>query len=150
MVDQTFIKLDSNTDGYLSKDELKAGLDSLQQSYTDKELQEVLNLADSDKDGRISQNELSSYIKSTQLEEVQPVSMMTVLLTRADKVEVVFNYYDRDNSSYLEKEEIKLALQDTYGYLTDSMYKETLKYIDDNLDGRIDRAELMEFAKDDE
>ena len=89
---------------------MKAGLDSLQQSYTDKELQEVLDLADSDKDGRISKNELSSNIKSTKLEEVQPVSMMTVLLTRADKVEVVFNYYDRDNSSYLEKEEIKLAL----------------------------------------
>ena len=89
---------------------MKAGLDSLQQSYTDKELQEILDLADSDKDGRISKNELSSNIKSTKLEEVQPVSMMTVLLTRADKVEVVFNYYDRDNSSYLEKEEIKLAL----------------------------------------
>ena len=60
--------------------------------------------------------------------------MLTVLLTRAEKVEVVFNYYDRDNSNYLEKEEIKLALQETYGYLTDSMYKETLKFIDDNLD----------------
>ena len=78
------------------------------------------------------------------------MSMLTVLLTRAEKVEVVFNYYDRDNSNYLEKEEIKLALQETYGYLTDSMYKETLKYIDDNLDGRIDRAELIEFANDDE
>jgi len=78
------------------------------------------------------------------------MSMLTVLLTRAEKVDVVFNYYDRDNSNYLEKEEIKLALQETYGYLTDSMYKETLKYIDDNLDGRIDRAELIEFANDDE
>ena len=78
------------------------------------------------------------------------MSMLTVLLTRAEKVEVVFNYYDRDNSNYLEKEEIKLALQETYGYLTDSMYNETLKYIDDNLDGRIDRAELIEFANDDE
>ena len=78
------------------------------------------------------------------------MSMLTVLLTRAEKVEVVFNYYDRDNSNYLEKEEIKLALQETYGYLTDSMYKETLKFIDDDLDGRIDRAELIEFANDDE
>jgi calcium-dependent protein kinase len=37
-VDKTFTKLDTNTDGYLSKDELKAGLDSLQQTYTDQEL----------------------------------------------------------------------------------------------------------------
>ena len=109
-VDKTFTKLDTNTDGYLSKDELKAGLDSLQQTYTDQELQQILDLADSDKDGRISKNELSDYIKSTQ-QEVQPASMLTtVLLTRAEKVDVVFNYYDRDNSSYLEKEEIKLAL----------------------------------------
>lgn len=61
-VDKTFAKLDTNTDGYLSKDELKAGLDSLQQSYTDQELQQILDLADSDQDGRISKNELSAYI----------------------------------------------------------------------------------------
>ena len=84
---------------------MKAGLDSLQQTYTDQELQQILDLADSDYDGRISKNELSAYINSTQ-QEAQPVSMLTVLLTRAEKVEVVFNYYDRDNSSYLEKEEI--------------------------------------------
>ena len=53
-VDQTFAKLDTNSDSYLSKDELKKGLDSLQQTYTDEELQQVLDLADSDKDGRIS------------------------------------------------------------------------------------------------
>ena len=38
-VDQTFAKLDTNSDSYLSKDELKKGLDSLQQTYTDEELQ---------------------------------------------------------------------------------------------------------------
>ena len=61
-VDQTFTKLDTNSDAYLSKDELKKGLDSLQQTYTDEELQRVLDLADSDKDGRISKKELSDYI----------------------------------------------------------------------------------------
>jgi len=61
-VDQTFTTLDTNSDSYLSKDELKKGLDSLQQTYTDEELQQVLDLADSDKDGRISKKELSAYI----------------------------------------------------------------------------------------
>ena len=61
-VDKTFAKLDTNSDSYLSKDELKKGLDSLQQTYTDEELQQVLDLADSDKDGRISKKELSAYI----------------------------------------------------------------------------------------
>jgi len=61
-VDKTFAKLDTNSDSYLSKDELKKGLDSLQQTYSDEELQQVLDLADSDKDGRISKKELSAYI----------------------------------------------------------------------------------------
>ena len=61
-VDKTFAKLDTNSDSYLSKDELKKGLDSLQQTYSDEELQQVLDLADSDKDGRISKKELSTYI----------------------------------------------------------------------------------------
>jgi len=61
-VDKTFAKLDTNSDSYLSKDELTKGLDSLQQTYTDEELQQVLDLADSDKDGRISKKELSAYI----------------------------------------------------------------------------------------
>ena len=61
-VDKTFAKLDTDTDSYLSKDELKKGLDSLQQTYSDEELQQVLDLADSDKDGRISKKELSAYI----------------------------------------------------------------------------------------
>jgi Ca2+-binding EF-hand superfamily protein len=61
-VEQTFTTLDTNSDSYLSKDELKKGLDSLQQTYTDEELQRVLDLADSHKDGRISKKELSDYI----------------------------------------------------------------------------------------
>ena len=65
-VDKTMTKLDKDSDGFLSKDELKTALDDLQQVYTDKELQQILEAADTNNDGRISKQELTDFVKSTQ------------------------------------------------------------------------------------
>jgi len=39
-----------------------------------------------------------------------------VLLSKEEKVKIVFDYYDADDSGYLEEKEIKAILKDTYGY----------------------------------
>jgi len=57
-VDKTFEKLDTDKDGLISLDELKAGLDNLQQTYSDEELKLVMKVVDADKDHKISRKEL--------------------------------------------------------------------------------------------
>jgi Ca2+-binding EF-hand superfamily protein len=56
--------LDKNVDGVISEDELKAGLDSQQQIYTDIELKQILRVADLNFDGKISHKELTEFVKS--------------------------------------------------------------------------------------
>jgi Ca2+-binding EF-hand superfamily protein len=120
-------KLDKNGDGFISKDELKDGLDALQQEYTDKELLQIIEIVDSDKDGRISKLELKEFVKSTQTtdeetDDAVPTESLiagAVLLTKEEKVDIVFNYYDLNSDDHLDKAEIKMVLKDTYGYYVD-------------------------------
>ena len=42
-VDKTMTNLDKDADGFISKDELKNGLDGVQQVYTEKDLQLILD-----------------------------------------------------------------------------------------------------------
>ncbi len=122
--------LDKNVDGVISEDELKAGLDSQQQIYTDIELKQILRVADLNFDGKISHKELTEFVKSIQVkpeaEEPEPIEqpemeekqILASLLTRKDKVDIVFNYYDADQNNAIDFDELQKALKDTYGYFT--------------------------------
>ena len=71
------------------------------------------------------------------------------LLTSERKVSIVFNYYDADISGHLDLPEIKQALQDTYGYVSDQMISSMLGNVDKDKNGKISRSELKEYATDD-
>lgn len=45
---------DLNDDGYISKDELKAAMETIREPLTDQQLNELITYADIDKDGRIN------------------------------------------------------------------------------------------------
>ena len=57
---QIFSALDSNGDGYLSKEQLRAGFEARGDPLTDAELTTIVSIADVDGDGRISTSEFEA------------------------------------------------------------------------------------------
>ena len=50
----TFAMMDKNGDGFLTKDEIKGGLQQCGEPYTDASVDDMLKIADSNNDGKVS------------------------------------------------------------------------------------------------
>ncbi len=61
-VDKTFDKVDKNKDGFLQLDEVKDDLEEKKQKTTDEDLQAVVRVGDTDKDGKLSKKEMTDFV----------------------------------------------------------------------------------------
>lgn len=94
-----FDQMDSNKDGYLTKEDLRKGLmDFVNYSVSDEELKNTMETLDSDGDGNVGFTEFISYVawsRHTRKEEV---------------IEEAFRNVDRDDDGLISKKEVREAL----------------------------------------
>jgi len=111
--DAVFHEIDANKDGCIDIKELKRLFDTLECNVTEKELEEVFDALDEDKDGAISKEEFHKwYTTSAELIRSQ--------------VKSVFESLDTNNSGTIDKYELKSLLLELDPRVTDEDCKSAI------------------------
>uniref|UniRef100_A0A1I7YZ24 Calmodulin n=1 Tax=Steinernema glaseri TaxID=37863 RepID=A0A1I7YZ24_9BILA len=129
-----FKQFDTNSDGFIQKDELRNVMIQMGQAPTDAEVDEMFEAADSNKDGNIDFNEFLVIARSNPIPAVSLRDM--------------FYEIDVDLDGFITREELQRAFQRMGHFLTDDDAKVVFDVIDANKDGKIDFGEFSRVMSD--
>mmetsp|Transcript_110 Transcript_110/g.136 ORF Transcript_110/g.136 Transcript_110/m.136 type:complete len:150 (+) Transcript_110:763-1212(+) len=94
---ELFNSFDSNNDGYITKKELKKGLQKLEKR-SDEEVDAIMDSMDTDKNGAINFNEFISATLNTNISKDY------------QRIAKAFEFFDLDNDGQIDENELKNAL----------------------------------------
>ncbi|KAG0477496.1 hypothetical protein HPP92_014337 [Vanilla planifolia] len=129
-----FKNMDSDNSGTITAEELRQGLLQQGTKLSEAEVKQLLEAADADGNGTIDYDEFITA---------------TMHLNRMDREEhlfTAFQYFDKDNSGYITKEELEQALKEKGFYETKDI-KEIISEADADNDGRINYEEFVAMMR---
>eukprot|EP00357_Protocruzia_adherens_P002231 CAMPEP_0114988568 /NCGR_PEP_ID=MMETSP0216-20121206/9678_1 /TAXON_ID=223996 /ORGANISM="Protocruzia adherens, Strain Boccale" /LENGTH=526 /DNA_ID=CAMNT_0002351377 /DNA_START=16 /DNA_END=1596 /DNA_ORIENTATION=+ len=134
VLDSAFRALDSDGDGFLSRDEIYLGIRNAKPGTDDSEIREQANSCFPALD--VDKNKLVDY------SEFITASVANKLKDKGNNelIEKTFNYIDKDGSGYITKDE----LMDIFsaGSEQSRQWEKVLEEADENKDGKIDISEF--------
>ncbi|GAB4846161.1 Calcium-dependent protein kinase 33 [Ancistrocladus abbreviatus] len=126
---QMFANIDTDNSGSITYEELKEGLARLGSKLTEAEVKQLMEAADVDGDGTID------YI------EFITATMHKYRLETEEHLHKAFQYFDKDNSGYITRDELEGAMEE-YGIADNSTIKEIIAEVDIDNDGKINYEEF--------
>uniref|UniRef100_A0A1B6G1B8 EF-hand domain-containing protein n=1 Tax=Cuerna arida TaxID=1464854 RepID=A0A1B6G1B8_9HEMI len=128
-----FDKMDSNKDGFLSKDDLRKGLkDFVNYTATEEELKETMDTLDSDKDGSVGFDEFIGYIAWSRQMRTE------------EAIKYAFETFDKNSDGLINRDELREALVSLGLVPNESLLNNIMRLTDKDSDGNIT---LDEFRK---
>lgn len=131
---QTFQNIDTDNSGTITYEELKTGLARLGSRLTEGEVKQLMDAADVDGSGAID------YI------EFITATMHRHRLEREEHLYTAFRYFDKDNSGYITRDELKQAMED-HGMGDFNTIREIISEVDADNDGRINYEEFCAMMR---
>ncbi|XP_027333838.1 calcium-dependent protein kinase 9-like isoform X4 [Abrus precatorius] len=129
-----FTNMDTDKSGTITYEELKAGLQRLGSKLTEAEVKQLMEAADVDGNGTID------YI------EFITATMHRYRLERDEHLYKAFQYFDKDGSGYITKDELETAMKE-YGMGDEATIKEIISEVDTDNDGRINYEEFCTMMR---
>ncbi|TQD90961.1 hypothetical protein C1H46_023482 [Malus baccata] len=129
-----FTNLDTDNSGTITYDELKSGLARLGSKLTEAEVKQLMEAADVDGSGSID------YI------EFITATMHRHRLERDEHLYKAFQYFDKDNSGFITRDELESAMKE-YGMGDEATIREIISEVDTDNDGRINYEEFSTMMK---
>ncbi|XP_071710347.1 calcium-dependent protein kinase 26-like [Rutidosis leptorrhynchoides] len=126
---QMFKIIDTDNSGYITFEELKAGLKKFGSNLKECEIYNLMQSADIDNNGTID------------YEEFVAATLHVNQVDREDRLFAAFSYFDKDGSGYITLDELQQACKE-FG-VDDVQLEEIIKEADQNNDGRIDYNEFV-------
>ncbi|XP_022845003.1 calcium-dependent protein kinase 30-like isoform X1 [Olea europaea var. sylvestris] len=130
-----FMLMDTNNDGKVTYEELKAGLRKVGSQLAEPEIKLLMDVADVDGNGVLDYGEFVA---------------VTIHLQRMENDEHfrrAFMFFDIDGSGYIEIDELREALADESGETDGDVLNDIMREVDTNKDGRIDYEEFVAMMK---
>ncbi|KAJ0977969.1 hypothetical protein J5N97_013443 [Dioscorea zingiberensis] len=131
---EMFKNIDADNSGSITLEELKQGLAMQGTKLSEYEVKQLMEAADADGNGTIDYEE---FITAT---------MHMNRMDREDHLYTAFQYFDKDNSGYITKEELEQTLKEQ-GMYDGQEIKEIISDADADNDGRINYDEFVEMMK---
>ncbi|KAF2297992.1 hypothetical protein GH714_006872 [Hevea brasiliensis] len=131
---QMFHNMDTDGSGTITYEELKVGLARLGSKLTEAEIKQLMDAADVDNSGTIDYVE---FITAT---------MHRHKLEREDHLFKAFEYFDKDKSGFITRDELRQAMAQ-YGMGDDATIDEIIEDVDTNKDGRINYEEFAAMMR---
>nr|CAD1819153.1 unnamed protein product [Ananas comosus var. bracteatus] len=131
---QMFINIDTDNSGTITYEELKTGLARLGSKLSEAEVKQLMDAADVDGNGSID------YI------EFITATMHRHKLERDEHLYKAFQYFDKDNSGFITRDELESALTE-HGMGDAATIKDIISEVDADNDGRINYEEFCAMMK---
>ncbi|CAL5062531.1 unnamed protein product [Urochloa decumbens] len=131
---QMFMNMDTDNSGTITYEELKAGLAKLGSKLSEAEVKQLMEAADVDGNGSIDYVE---FITAT---------MHRHRLERDEHLFKAFQYFDKDNSGFITRDELESALIE-HEMGDTSTIKEIISEVDTDNDGRINYEEFCAMMR---
>ncbi|XP_021808745.1 calcium-dependent protein kinase 2-like [Prunus avium] len=129
-----FTNMDTDNSGTITYEELKSGLARLGSKLTEAEVKQLMEAADVDGSGAID------YI------EFITATMHRHRLERDEHLFKAFQYFDKDNSGFITRDELESAMKE-YGMGDDETIREIISEVDTDNDGRINYEEFSTMMR---
>ncbi|KAK5837075.1 hypothetical protein PVK06_012885 [Gossypium arboreum] len=130
---EMFKSMDTDNSGAITFDELKAGLRRYGSTLKDAEIRALMDAADIDNSGTIDYGEfIAATVHLNKLEH-------------EEHLVAAFQYFDKDRSGYITVDELQQAWAE-YN-LTDVLFEDIIREVDQDNDGRIDYGEFVDMMK---
>ncbi|EXB53814.1 Calcium-dependent protein kinase 15 [Morus notabilis] len=129
-----FTNMDTDKSGTITYEELKSGLARIGSRLTEAEVKQLMEAADVDGNGTIDYIE---FISAT---------MHRHRLERDEHLYKVFQYFDKDNSGFITRDELETAMKE-HGIGDEANIKEIISEVDTDNDGRIDYTEFCTMMR---
>ncbi|KAK9164593.1 hypothetical protein Syun_005495 [Stephania yunnanensis] len=127
---QMFNNMDTDRSGTITFEELKTGLHRLGSKLSESEIQQLMDAADVDKSGQID------YI------EFIAATINRHKLQKEENLFKAFQHFDKDNSGFITREELKHAMAE-YGVVDEASIDEIIDDVDIDKDGNINYEEFV-------
>ncbi|MFQ6619780.1 hypothetical protein Gotur_000474 [Gossypium turneri] len=134
-IKETFDMMDTKQRGKITLEELKAGLQKLGQQIPDADLQILVGAAGGDGDGTLNYGEFVA------------VSVHLRKMANDEHLHKAFAFLDLNKSGYLEKEDLRDALNDEVDPCSEEVINAIMHDVDTNKDGRISYEEFAAMMK---
>ncbi|KAG7031419.1 Calcium-dependent protein kinase 9 [Cucurbita argyrosperma subsp. argyrosperma] len=129
-----FMNMDTDKSGTITYAELKSGLARLGSTLSEAEVKQLMEAADVDGNGTID------YI------EFITATMHRYKLEKEEHLYKAFQHFDKDNSGYITRDELKAAMKD-YGMGDKETINEIISEVDADNDGRINYDEFCTMMR---
>ncbi|KAA8542373.1 hypothetical protein F0562_023491 [Nyssa sinensis] len=130
-----FTLMDTDNDGKVTYEELKAGLRKVGSQLADPEIKLLMDVADVDGNGVLDYGEFVA---------------VTIHLQRMENDEHfrrAFMFFDKDGSGYIELDELREALADDSGNTDADVLNDIMREVDADKDGQISYEEFVAMMK---
>ncbi|KAL3850870.1 hypothetical protein ACJIZ3_012752 [Penstemon smallii] len=129
-----FSNMDTDQSGTITYEELKSGLARLGSKLSETEVKQLMEAADVDGNGTID------YI------EFITATMHRHRLERDEHLFGAFQFFDKDNSGYITRDELENAMKE-YGMGDEGTIKEIISEVDTDNDGKINYEEFCAMMR---
>ncbi|XP_044496846.1 calcium-dependent protein kinase 21-like [Mangifera indica] len=129
-----FTNMDTDKSGTITYEELKSGLARLGSKLSEAEVKQLMEAADVDGNGTIDYIE---FISAT---------MHRYRLERDEHLFKAFQYFDKDSSGYITRDELETAMKE-YGIGDEASIREVISEVDTDNDGRINYEEFCTMMR---
>ncbi|XP_010538709.1 PREDICTED: calcium-dependent protein kinase 21-like [Tarenaya hassleriana] len=129
-----FANMDTDKSGTITYEELKTGLARLGSKLSESEVKQLMEAADVDGNGTIDYIE---FISAT---------THRYRMERDDHLYKAFQYFDKDNSGYITRDELETAMKE-YGMGDEASIREVIAEVDTDNDGRINYEEFCAMMR---
>ncbi|XP_037427180.1 calcium-dependent protein kinase 9-like [Triticum dicoccoides] len=135
VIKETFALMDTDNNGRVTLDELKAGLARVGSKLMEPEMKLLMEAADVDDDGYLDYAEFVA------------ITIHLQRLSNDQHLRKAFLFFDRDSSGYIERPELADALADDSGRADDAVVDRVLQEVDTDKDGRDSFEEFVAMMK---
>ena len=131
-----FSLFDSDQDGVINKEDIKKSLTGLGYNPTDQEIEEMVTVLDSNKNGEIDFHEFFAMVSKKMSGGAND-----------EEIKDTLRVFDKDCNGFISAAELRQALANLGQKLTEEEVDEMIKEVDFDGDGQIDFAEFMSMMK---
>ncbi|XP_004508790.1 calcium-dependent protein kinase 10 [Cicer arietinum] len=135
IIKDMFTLMDTDKDGRITYEELKAGLQKVGSQLAEPEIKLLMDVADVDGNGVLDYGEFVA---------------VTIHLQRMENDEhfrKAFKFFDKDGSGYIELSELEAALADDLGETDTNVLNDIMREVDTDKDGLISYEEFVAMMK---